>query len=136
MPTPVKLPTTQKDPQSVSRMRPVWQVAAFDVDGPWGVDAETASSWRQIFNKLRSYESMTWGQIDSDRKYNHHVSTQDLIKRARDRLVEIKLDDTESLFRFRFSGTKRLWGIRDRQRFKILWWDPGHEVCPSTKKHT
>jgi hypothetical protein len=43
-------------------------------------------------------------------------------------LVDLKLDDIEELYRFRFTGTQRIWGIRDRRTFRVLWWDPDHQV--------
>jgi hypothetical protein len=78
---------------------------------------------------------MTWGAIESNRKKNHSVEVGSLCKEAQERIHELKLG-VDELFRFRLTGKQRLWGIRDRERFKILWWDPDHEVCPSTKKHT
>ncbi len=34
------------------------------------------------------------------------------------------------------NGKQRIWGIKDRNILKVLWWDPDHEVCPSLKKYT
>lgn len=78
---------------------------------------------------------MTWAQIEQNKKNNHSVSVEDFVSAAQARIEELQLD-VDELFRFRFTGTQRLWGIRDRERFKILWWDPDHKVCPSKKKHT
>lgn len=33
-------------------------------------------------------------------------------------------------------GLERIWGHRWDHVFYPIWWDPKHEVCPSTKKHT
>lgn len=57
-----------------------------------------------------------------------------MISEAQTRLEELKLDDEEELFRFRLDGTARVWGIREGRVFKILWWDPEHEICPSNKR--
>ncbi|MBC8352403.1 MAG: hypothetical protein H8E66_10475 [Planctomycetes bacterium] len=116
--------------------RPVWKLDLFDIDGPWGrllLDEE--SLWQEIFPKLQNYESMTWGQIDVDRKKNHSVSVEKCSPKAQKRLRELRLE-YDQLFRFGLSGLRRLWGIRDRDVFHVLWWDPKHEVYPSTLKHT
>ena len=52
------------------------------------------------------------------------------------RLVEIKQDDLSQLFSLRISAKCRVWGILDGRVFKVLWYDPKHEVYPSTKGHT
>lgn len=132
-----KQPRSPVDPTESRNRSPVWKIGMFDVDGPWGrekLDFDTLIN--VIFPKLRDYESMPWGGIEKDRAYNHHVLTNRLIKKARDRLVKFKLDDVDELFRFRVSGKQRIWGIREFDAFKILWWDPDHEVCPSGLKHT
>jgi hypothetical protein len=124
------------DPENVSKMTPVWKIGRIDVDGVWGhahIDRDTL--WNQIFPKLKNYELMTWGDITQDPNYNHSVKVWQIVKEARKRLEELGIEE-EQLFRFRLTGTQRVWGIRDRDIFYILWWDPKHEVCPSTKKHT
>lgn len=42
----------------------------------------------------------------------------------------------DALARFRLGGTERLYGFLVGNEFHILWWDPNHEVWPSTRKHT
>jgi hypothetical protein len=48
----------------------------------------------------------------------------------------LRHDDFDELWRFRFDGLHRLWGLRLDDWFYALWWDPEHKVCPSTLKHT
>lgn len=132
----VKSARHREDPEKTSDRCPVWVFSILDEDGPWGKDKlEDGAIWADVLPKIRSYETMTWGQIDADRKRNHFISYDNLCKPARDRFDELDLD-VDELFRFRFTGEKRLWGIRERDVFKILWWDPHHEVCPSALKNT
>ena len=132
----VKSVRHREDPDKAINKTPVWVFSVLDEDGPWGkTKLEDGAVWREILPKIRSYETMTWGQIDADRTHNHFIQYDSLIKDARDRFDELDLD-VDQLFRFRFTGEQRLWGIREREIFKILWWDPHHEVCPSTLKHT
>jgi len=85
---------------------------------------------------LRDYSRRTWGEISGDTTRDHPATPDDICQAARKRLTDLDLDDVAELFRFRFTGTQRLWGFRDRKYFIVLWWDPDHQVWPSAKKHT
>jgi len=37
----------------------------------------------------------------------------------------------ESIFRFRLSNMRRLWGFRVVNQFQILWYDPEHNIYPT-----
>lgn len=75
------------------------------------------------------------GQLVS-RYGNHKMEVADLDKEARDRLVEIDLDDLDELWSLRLSGRERVWGTITRNVFSLLWWDPEHTVYPVSKKYT
>lgn len=108
-----------------------------DHDGPWHWSAISDSKWREIIQKLAVWEKKTWVQVLSeDPSTQHPVAIAKLIKPARTRLQELKLDDLDELFRFRLTGRERLWGVRLDNVFYSLWWDPKHEICPSNKRHT
>lgn len=135
-PNTAKVTREREEPDDISRKTPVWRIGQFDLNGPWGksiVDLETV--WDEIFLKLQNFESMTWGEIEQDRKRNHPVSVDKFIVEARRRLEQLQIDQDE-LFRFRFTGKQRLWGIRSLNVFTILWWDPDHKISPSPKRHT
>ncbi|MEX0727808.1 MAG: hypothetical protein WEB58_13725 [Planctomycetaceae bacterium] len=132
-----KFPRSGVNTGNTNREKPVWKFEIFDHDGPWGKELITADhAWSHLYPKLKNYESMRWGEIEKDKKRNHSVPKTNLIKEARDRLDELKLNDIDGLFRFRLNGEQRLWGIRDGFSFRILWWDPDHKICPSVLKHT
>lgn len=122
-------------PQSASIMRPLWAFRFLDCDCPWCWNSLAGDALADVMAHLASYESMTWAEIEQ-RSGSHFVSTADLIKEARARLVEIKQDDVESLFSLRVGGKGRIWGLRNEYVLRILWWDADHKVCPSLKKHT
>jgi hypothetical protein len=122
------------DQQSVLLQHPLWKVERIDYDGPWCPKIMSRDILLDVIQKLKNFESMTWPQIEA--QGGHNVAVGRIIKKAQKRLIDIKIDDIDSLFSLRFSGEKRLWGIRINNVFKILWWDPNHEICPATKKHT
>ena len=129
-----KSPRIGLDPDDANRQTPVWSICRFDHDGPWGQGSFANSDvlWGTIYPAMKSYETMTWNEILQNRKYNHSVPAIRLITEAQHRLVALRLDDYEEVFRFRVGGTGRVWGIRDGRVFLILWWDPDHLICPST----
>jgi hypothetical protein len=121
--------------QALADKKPVWRTNSIDYDGPWGwrsVNAETILS--DVVVRLHQYEDMAWGQFVGPR--NHDVGLQSLCADARRRLRELGGDELDSLFSIRVDGKRRVWAKRKLNCLHILWWDPGHEVCPSHKKHT
>ncbi|TWT90835.1 hypothetical protein Mal64_12320 [Pseudobythopirellula maris] len=134
-PAPRKVVRQREDPTSSNHETPVWLFGNFDNDSQWGLSSISPDVASEVLSKLKNYESMTWGAIERDKKRNHSVGVEQFCTAARKRFLELNLD-VDELFRFRFDGVSRLWGIRDRHQFKAVWWDPNHEVAPSKKKHT
>jgi hypothetical protein len=124
-----KLPSNEQD-------KPAWRFYQLDWDGPWGWRDIEVEKWQEIFYKLGHFETRTWADIKGDGN-NHAVEIQSCPNpEVPKRLAEIHLDDIDELFSLRLSGKERVWGILEAHILKILWWDPNHEVWPSTKKHT
>jgi hypothetical protein len=67
---------------------------------------------------------------------NHKMDVGLLEKDARDRLVELRLDDLDELWSLRLSAQERVWGVITLNVFSLLWWDPEHTVYEVKKKHT
>ena len=113
----------------------VWKVSKIDDEGQWGWNNISCPDFlRNIWDKMRNFETMTWGQILG--RSHHMIPVNDIIKPAQERLRELKHDDQEELVSFRIGGRERLWAIRSETEAFLLWWDPNHEICPSPKKHT
>lgn len=131
-------PIATYDPDSYRRTTPAWLFSRLDLAQSWSDrDPLTLAQLREeILPKIKSYESMTWAEIERNAWRDHSIEVARLVPEARARLEEIGLADLDELFRFRLAGEQRLWGIRDRHYFKILWWDPKHRVCPSVKRGT
>lgn len=118
-----------------NQRRPVWRFNRADLAGRWCWN-EGNDALRKIVKKLGDFETMTWGELQ--RPGQHPTSTRIAIDRldplAQARLTEIDADDTDFLWELHLGGEPRLWGIRVLGDFFLLWWDPGHEVCPVTKR--
>jgi hypothetical protein len=121
-------------PVSGTTGSPVWKMARIDFGGPWCPTVMTQDILVEIVNKLKTLERSTWMEIE--RGGSHFIPINGIIKEARQRLEQLKIDDAEALFSLRVSGKERIWGLRSNDVFTFLWWDPDHKVCPSNKSHT
>ncbi|MFY0483229.1 hypothetical protein ACI6PS_11545 [Flavobacterium sp. PLA-1-15] len=95
--------------------------------------------WHELYPKLKDFESKKWWELENEKfgskgKSKHHwVDVKQIIRPAQQRLVNLKLDDVQELFSIRLTGTQRVWGIRDYNYFKMLWFDFDHEIYPSNR---
>jgi hypothetical protein len=123
------------EPQNSLIEKPVWLINRIDFNGVFGwKNIEDREKFIKIIERLKSFESMTWAEIIG--KENHLIPIYKLDKHAQKRLSEIKLDDIVELVSLRLSAVERIWGIKEKEKFKILWWDPEHKVYPVEKKNT
>lgn len=113
---------------------PLWAFRIVDLGGPWCWSALNGVALREVLQRLKELESMTWLAIAETG--SHSIDVGALSRRARDRLIEIQQDDVDQVYSRRLTGRRRIFGIRDGGILRILWWDPEHEVCPAPKKHT
>jgi hypothetical protein len=101
-----------------------------DVDGPWCLSAITPDDHKELIRKLGNFESMTVGEIftggypGKDYEFDGCPNAE-----AVRRLFE--LHQTSEISRLRVSGAGRLYGIRQRNEFAIVWYDPKHQIWPS-----
>jgi hypothetical protein len=134
-PSSEKIPRTGVPIDQIKDLPVAWHIKSLDRAGPWcwkNIDAETL--WSVIHSKLASFETMKWSEILGFR--HHEIPKIELIPGAQRRLEEINQDDVDSLVSLHLNGKKIVWGIRENNIMKILWWDPEHKVCPSGKKYT
>ena len=94
---------------------------------------------RLLLLKMRDFEKATVGEIISP-SYQAFTCYPDFTQcpnqTTQDRLAKYYEREGDALARFRLGGTERLYGFLVGNEFHILWWDPNHEVWPSTRKHT
>jgi hypothetical protein len=97
-----------------------------DIGGPFCWTALEGDTHKQVLERLKNLESMTWGEIEGHN--NHFVPKDGLTPEAKKRLEEIKHDDIDEVFSIRVTGAHRVIGIRDEHVLRILWYDPEHQV--------
>jgi len=134
-------PPSERQPRGIKKAQLIesnliaWHLRIVDQEGRWGWNrVDQTTFWKEIFLKISDFETMTYSEILG--KDNHEIPVSNIIREARTRLKEIEQDDVDHLVSLHITGKKMIWGIRDQNIFKVLWWDPNHEICPSAKKHT
>lgn len=104
----------------------------------WGEPrAWTDNEWSNtIYPKFLEFSRLTWGEIDqfsseSGHKMHHGHEICSVTQEAQDRWLELKLEQFDTVFRFRLGGTKRVWGYIVQGHFHIIWWDRSHTIYPT-----
>lgn len=135
--------STVKTTEGTDKEYPVWMFTNLDKAGKFAFDTNRADFQHQeVLEKMINYSNMTWAEIKKqthdDGKSKHHIiEYEKLSKAAQDRIKAKKLEqDSDAVFSFALQNKMRIVGIKRGKEFHVLWYDPEHEVCPSTKKHT
>jgi hypothetical protein len=113
----------------------MFRLSRIDHGGRWGLDGLSPDHVKLIANCCRSWETLTVGEFRS-LPGHFEIPKENLISDAQKRMVDIGLEEYDGLWHLRLQNKPRLWGLLDGHVFYVVWWDPEHEVCPSTKKHT
>ncbi len=132
-----KDPKLSSNPDDYYDRNPNWRISRIELCDPYGWHNLDVIMAIHIKEKLSYFETMTWREILLDsKKQNHFISVDKLSKKAQDRLIETNQDDVEELLSLRLNGKERIWGVVEQGTLNLLWWDPNHQICPSTKKNT
>lgn len=119
-----------------------WNPRLLDVDVgtscKWTWDLQPTELHR-ILDCLHAASQKTWGELQAEctgnktRRRKHHSQAIDTLDgSAQQRIRDIDLDPSYTeLFRLRYGGQGRLWGVRDGREFLVLWADPEHRVYPT-----
>jgi hypothetical protein len=131
------VPAVEVDPKTIRKIQPEWLFdnlcccfpAPWRDGADWGMDVWAA----HVEPKLKSYGSMTWGQIEVVKDHKNRAAPHDqhsvsLAPEAQEQLKLMGMDEALLLFRFALDREKRLWGVRETHRFRILWFDPTHLI--------
>lgn len=112
-----------------------WRFNAVDKNGPFSwTNLSDGDEFMEVVDKLASLETMS--EIEQGRRGCHFIEVTKLSSEARGRLTEIKLDDIDELYSIRLTGRGRVFCIHRKEYMRVLWFDPDHGVCISSKKHT
>mgnify|MGYP000062657397 CR=1 FL=1 len=121
--------------------RPIWRFDLLDRDGLFSFDISRKDfDIKLVFEKLIDYGNMSWFEIikqthDAKNKTKHHfLEYSSLSKEAIERIRIKKFEEhTDEIFSFALNNKVRIIGLRFNDEFHIVWYDPKHEFCPSSK---
>lgn len=123
-------------PSHYMAANPVWSFRRMDTGHPrWAICA-CHTLYDSIITKLRDFEGMTWMEIMSASggraagTNSHFEDVADLCKEARDRILDLHMEDVDRVFSLRLSSLGRLYGVIDEGVFFIIWYDQNHEIYP------
>jgi len=128
-----KEPGRTIDPDAYRHQRPSWRVGLLELVDPFGWHEASEEELRSVHERLRSFETMTWGEILFPPRTNHHnhlIPTQRICPEAQGRLEAIGQAETELLASLHVARRERLWGILEGAVLHVLWWDPEHLIYP------
>lgn len=111
---------------------PAWLVTRVDFDGPWCWKRMDMATLHRVHERLSAFERMTFGEIHG--KQNHPIPVERLGKAARERLVELGIDEYDEVLSLRVTKAERVWGLKAPNGIYLLWWDPAHTVYPMNIK--
>jgi len=101
---------------------------------PFGWHKIPEDKLHEIRTKLGGFEGQTWKDlIVNSQGYHHFQVVAKLCDTAQQRLLALRLEDTDALFSLRLSGQERVWGLLDNGVYLLLWWDPLHQVYPCAR---
>jgi hypothetical protein len=122
-------PRISEPVEAVARQRPMWRIGSLDVEGPWGWHDASGDHLRQILDRLKCFETMTWSEIENAKSCGT-IEIAAVCPEAQSRLVELRRDDVDVLYKLRVTSAGRVWGIKTGAVLELLWWDPDHTVYP------
>ena len=123
-----------------------WSKRDADLDGTWSCGESkrwTEEEWQQkIAPKLAHFEKLTWSEIYQQKvsakggkwvPKHHEQEISSLGEEFQSRWRDLGLEEFQTAFRLRFSAKARIWGIKIKAHFYIVWWDRNHVVYPTSK---
>lgn len=136
--------TVRDQSQSSDKEKIIWMFDKIDTAGEFAFDLNKISSenLKEIFDKMISYSTMTWGEIkrqthDNGKSKHHFLDLKGMSDSAKKRIEMKHLEeDTDAVFSFALTNTLRIIGIRENRYFHVVWYDENHKFYPSSKKHT
>jgi len=125
--------------QSSDLMKLCWHIGMIEWDGPFGWGGLGREKLKDVAEKAKHFESMTWAEIkagthgDRGKSNNHFVPVADCVKDAQKRFEQLVPYESgiDEVFCLRLQGKERIIGIVEDHIFKVFWWDPDHSVCES-----
>jgi hypothetical protein len=103
------------------------------MEAPFGWHEFSRDDMMRVHRHLAQLESQTWNDIlVIGNRNNHAIAAGDLSSEARKCLKQAWQGGVDEVISLRLTARERIFGIMDQGTLHLLWWDPDHQVCPST----
>lgn len=126
--------------KSTIQEKPIWRFEKIDRNGKFAFDLSRPDfRHREVLQKLMDYGGMTWADIDGQqhdrgKSKHHYLNPESLSTAARERIKAKGFEeDSDAIYSFAMQNLLRIVGLRQGAEFYVVWYDPKHEFCPSTK---
>lgn len=112
-----------------------WRFCHADNDGPWSFGKLDGVALTQLMGRLANFESMTVREMfnNGEEPGKHYEVARLPTQEAINRLEDMGLGDMTRISRLRLGGKPRLYGFLLGNVFHMVWWDPEHEIWPSSR---
>lgn len=122
-------------PPNIEKLHISWRFSKADLGGPYHCHNFSLTDHQQLWHRLRAFEGMNSADLIRSGSL-HEVPAIDMSDEAKERLKELRLDDLDALHSFHIDGPCRMWCMKYRNIFSVLWWDRNHGGYLVGKKHT
>ncbi|GHU37182.1 hypothetical protein FACS1894105_08820 [Clostridia bacterium] len=143
--SPKKISDKDKPKISFYEQHPKWAFQYFDTDNNKYGASRLSTDLPKVIKWMGSLELQTWSNVlnaTSGRKgntRNHRIPLEKLdsnaVKNYAGQFIK-GLDEFGELYSLAIRSRERLWGVIIEGTFCVIWYDPNHEICESTKRHT
>ena len=113
-----------------------WRFGLVDHDGRWAWPNVGRGDYHsEVLTKLALFEQKSWNEVQGTGSAGtgKDIPLESLCNDAQRRLIDLGLDDQDRIAELRLTGPQRVWAVRRGDLLHLLWWDPEHEVCPTTR---
>ena len=119
----------------------LWIFDKIDRDGLFAFNINRSDfDHKGFLDKLISYSSMTWAEVirqthDAGKSKHHFLADVDRFSNeAIERINKLRLnEDTDRIFSFAFTNLLRIIGLREAEKFYVIWYDAYHQFYPVQK---
>jgi hypothetical protein len=119
---------------------PIWVFDRIDRDGRFAFNVLRSDfDSKDVLGKIISYSCMSWYDIckqthDDGKSKHHFLDFSGMCNDVKERIKKLQLEEyTDIIFSFAFTNKVRVVGIREKEKFHVIWYDPFHEIYPVKK---
>lgn len=131
-----KRPTSAPDSSATRDRFLRFRFNRVDIGSDWCLTDIDKSDHEDLIRFMPDMESMKLNEVVPSRCKREDVAGKSPNTDAQMRAQGQFPDDHDNIYVLHMTGTKRLWGLLYDNEFSVIWWDPDHQIWPSSLKNT